>query len=129
MPGREGFNLFSKWGRLYFFKRGLFGDKGARNYVLQDTFGRFICKVIGHGKTFETDDFVPEDCCLRCFQKISTQSKEGIKLEEIKKLKNELLTTRAKLLETQLYAGLLEENVSAEILKECQERLWKTILR
>jgi len=70
---REGFNLFSKFGRYYFFRRGMFGDKWARQYVLQDTFGRYICKILGHSKkTFETDDIPPEIICFRCFRKIST---------------------------------------------------------
>ena len=35
---RENFNLLSKTGRYYFFKRGWFGDKWSRKFVLQDTF-------------------------------------------------------------------------------------------
>jgi hypothetical protein len=65
---REGFDLFSKFGRKYFFRRGLFGDKWARKYVLNDTFGRYVCKAFGHSKkTFLTDE--KETICLRCFRR------------------------------------------------------------
>lgn len=35
--GRESFNLRSKRGIKNFFRRGLFGDKWARKFVLYDT--------------------------------------------------------------------------------------------
>jgi hypothetical protein len=65
---REGFDLFNSFGRKHFFKRGLLGDKWARHYVLKDTLGKYICKIIGHSKTFNTDDIPPNKCCLRCFK-------------------------------------------------------------
>jgi hypothetical protein len=37
---REGFDLFSRYGRLYFFRRGILGDRWARKFVLLDTFGK-----------------------------------------------------------------------------------------
>jgi len=64
--GREGFDLFHKYGRYYFFRRGIFGDKWARKFVLQDTFGRFICALIGHAKTFKTEE--GQNCCYRCYK-------------------------------------------------------------
>ena len=67
MASREGFNLFHKFGRQYFFRRGILGDKWARRYVLQDTFGRYICKIVGHTKkTYITAD--NREICYRCFQ-------------------------------------------------------------
>lgn len=36
---REGFDLFNRYGRRHFFRRGLFGDQWARCHVLGDTFG------------------------------------------------------------------------------------------
>lgn len=63
---RQNFNLFSRMGRRSFFGCGIFGDKWARGYVLQDTFGRYICSLIGHAKnTFEAEDRV---ICFRCFK-------------------------------------------------------------
>ncbi|KKS07451.1 MAG: hypothetical protein UU61_C0016G0020 [Parcubacteria group bacterium GW2011_GWB1_41_4] len=74
MCSRENFNLLSKISRRYFFQRGLIGDKWARAHVLQDTFGRFVCKIIGHGKTFtvglgEVDNETPYKVCLRCYRR------------------------------------------------------------
>lgn len=72
MSSREGFNLFHKFGRKHFFRRGLFGDRWARDYVLRDTFGRYICAILGHTKkTFETDDEPPRIICLRCFREVN----------------------------------------------------------
>lgn len=71
---RQGYNLFTKIGRKNFFEVGIFGDKWARSYVLQDTFGRYICKLIGHSKrTFDYRDSDDEDAikiCSRCFERI-----------------------------------------------------------
>lgn len=64
---REGFNLFHKFGRRHFFKRGLFGDKWARMFVLKDTLGRYVCRIIGHAESFENDDDPPKKICCRCF--------------------------------------------------------------
>jgi len=72
MCSRENFNLLSKISRKHFFRRGLIGDKWAREYVLQDTFGRFVCKIIGHGETFTSDSYdvvdneTPYKICYRC---------------------------------------------------------------
>lgn len=67
--GREGFNLFHRLGRRCFFKRGILGDPWARKYVLRDTFGRYVCMIIGHSKnTFLTDDDPPRKVCNRCFK-------------------------------------------------------------
>jgi hypothetical protein len=38
---RESFDLFRKICRRYFSKRGLFGDKWARKFVIKDTLGHF----------------------------------------------------------------------------------------
>ena len=70
MTNREGFNLLHKFGRYHFFQRGLFGDKWARQYVLQDTFAKYVCMIIGHGKTFKTGDYPPIICCYRCLQQV-----------------------------------------------------------
>ena len=68
MGGREGFNLFHKFGRRHFFRRGILGDKWARSHVINDTFGKYICKILGHTDTFETDDYPkPRTLCKRCF--------------------------------------------------------------
>jgi len=54
---REGFNLFRKQQRKNFFRGGLFGTKWSRQYVLQDTFGRYVCRLLGHSKkTYDTTD-------------------------------------------------------------------------
>jgi len=63
---REGFNLFHKMGRRNFFKHGIFGNKWAREYVLKDTLGRYICAIFGHSRVFQTDDFPPKIVCVRC---------------------------------------------------------------
>lgn len=70
---REGVNLFTKNGRKSFFKRGiavLFSkrNKGIRNYMWKDTFGKYICAIIGHAKIFETDDCPPNKVCRRCYK-------------------------------------------------------------
>jgi len=81
MSSRENFNLFNKISRKYFFQRGLIGDKWAREHVLQDTFGRFVCKIIGHGKTFTADSYdmvgnkTPYEICYRCYRSISSQGR------------------------------------------------------
>lgn len=66
---REGYNLFNKYGRRVLF-RNLLRGRVDWHYVWTDTFGRYICRVIGHSKTFETDDIPPKKCCLRCFRYI-----------------------------------------------------------
>jgi hypothetical protein len=71
MDNRQGFNLFTKIGRENFFEGGLLGYEWARQFVLQDTFGKFICAIFGHSrKTFLTDDYPPEKVCFRCYKRI-----------------------------------------------------------
>lgn len=72
---RENFNLFSKIGRECFFRGGMFGCSWSRGYVLQDTFGRFVCAIFGHSKTFKTD-YPSEKVCFRCFQRVKEKEKE-----------------------------------------------------
>ena len=69
MANREGFDLFNKSGRIHFFNRGFFGDKWARGLVLQDTFGRWVCKFIGHSKNTFFTDYPKEEICYRCYRK------------------------------------------------------------
>ena len=82
--GRQGFNLFNPYGRKAFFSNGIFGDKWGRRYVLQDTFGEFICKIRGH-KLFnsadDTQNYV-EASCSRCGKLIASQSPKTIKCED-----------------------------------------------
>lgn len=67
---RQGYNLFNKhchhaiWDSL---KRGRLLTS---EYFWKDSFGRFVCKVIGHASTFDTDDIPPEKICRRCYQPI-----------------------------------------------------------
>lgn len=69
MASREGFNLFHKYGKRNFFRRGILGDKWARRYVLRDTFGRYVCQLIGHtAKTYKAED--SKLICFRCFQEV-----------------------------------------------------------
>jgi len=78
MSSRQGFNLFHKNGRLSFFRRGVFGDCEGRKYVLRDTFGRYICKMLGHSrKTYLSDIVTVQDgwckhnvICSRCYRDI-----------------------------------------------------------
>jgi len=67
---RQNFNLFSTQGRESFFSRGIIGDEWARQFVFNDTFGKYICKLMGHAKTFITDDPQPEIRCSRCLKNI-----------------------------------------------------------
>lgn len=74
-PCRENFNLFKKYGIHNFFRRGIFGDKWARQFVLQDTFGKFVCMILGHSK--KTFNYLSEDdyksvvkVCFRCYKRI-----------------------------------------------------------
>ena len=74
MAYRENFDLFSKFGRRNFFKRGIFGDKWARVHVVTDTLGHHICSVINHSKeTFENDGKI---ICMRCNKSIKNKEVE-----------------------------------------------------
>jgi hypothetical protein len=69
MADRQTFNLLNRYGRANFFRRGVLGDEWARRFVLGDTLGRFICAVIGHGKTFKAshgDGWHYDVVCSRC---------------------------------------------------------------
>lgn len=64
MCSREGYNLFTKYGRHAFW-RDLTKYKTFNHYVWQDTICPIICKIIGH-KQYLTDD--DEKACKRCSQ-------------------------------------------------------------
>ena len=74
MACREGFDLFTNFGRRAFFRPGLLGDKWNRHYAWIDTFGHHICAIIGHSKDtyLWQDTEVGEErlICLRCNKKI-----------------------------------------------------------
>jgi hypothetical protein len=78
MACREGFDLFNKYQRGNFFRRGIFGDKWARHYVLKDTFGHHVCSIIGHSKKIhhitDTCGEPPFDLCDRCGNHVSLHS-------------------------------------------------------
>ncbi|TET16309.1 MAG: hypothetical protein E3J81_03540 [Dehalococcoidia bacterium] len=64
---RQGFDLFNKYGRRAFFHPGVFGDRWGRQFVLQDTFGRYVCKLLGHSKkTYEVEDYEEDYICVVC---------------------------------------------------------------
>lgn len=64
---RMAFNLFSKIGRENFIweiKR----NHRIPSIFWKDTFGKYVCKIIGHTETtFESDG---SKYCYRCFHKI-----------------------------------------------------------
>jgi len=67
---RQNFDITKKWGRKHFwryFKKDLF-DKWAWRYMLQDTFGRYLCILIGH-KPFENDEGYM--FCARCSRSLA----------------------------------------------------------
>lgn len=65
---REGFDLFNRYGRDNFRRRICFRGQ-FWDLVWRDTFGRYICKIIGHtSKTFITDGTPPKKICYRCFR-------------------------------------------------------------
>jgi hypothetical protein len=81
---RQGFDLFHPYGRKAFFRSGILGDKWGRRYVLQDTFGKFICKIKGH-KLFNSADDIKnyvEASCSRCGKLIASCSPKTIKCED-----------------------------------------------
>lgn len=97
---REGFNLFNKYQRANFFRRGLFGDRWARENVFGDTFrfvARWFCKCFGHGKVswMDWEDGKREQLCHRCLRRTGkTDPYKGVyltcenilsKLSELKK--------------------------------------------
>ena len=69
---REGFNLFLPQGRVHFVKHGGLFSADVRRYIPQDTFGRFICGVLGHATMFWIgDDLV----CYRCFGVVKVEAR------------------------------------------------------
>ena len=63
---REGYNLFTKVGWYHLKKNWRYNKL---QYVYEDTFGGYICKVVGHTKkTFQTNDIPPEKICYRCYK-------------------------------------------------------------
>lgn len=73
MTCREGFDLFNKGQRKNFFRKGIFGDKFARHYVLKDTFGKYVCKMFGHSRkiyNLEDCDGTKFKLCDRCYRRI-----------------------------------------------------------
>ncbi len=74
---RESFNLLNKYGRGNFFRKGLFGNKWARENVIGDTFRfilKFICDIFGHGKCkfMDWENGHQEQLCLRCLRYTGT---------------------------------------------------------
>lgn len=68
-------------GRHFFFKGGIFGTKWSRHYMWIDTFGHYICALIGHSKkTYLWHDDGPHGVgekrliCLRCNRPIVSPS-------------------------------------------------------
>ena len=72
MASRDNFDLFTKWGRDNFFRSGLVGDNHSRHYAKIDTFGHYICAVVGHGDVWESQE---EEIiiCLRCGKRVVAQ--------------------------------------------------------
>lgn len=67
MPQREGFDLFSKYGRRVFW-RDLTKHGFVNSLMWRDTFGRFACFFVGHNayKTYEG-----EQACKLCCKYIA----------------------------------------------------------
>ena len=63
---RKGYNLKTKMGWKHLLEDRRFGS--WKGYWFNDTFGRFICALIGHSDTFKTDDYPPKILCRRCLR-------------------------------------------------------------
>lgn len=65
---RPSYNLLKRYGWSNLFRYGAWKKKWAWYYAPRDTFGKFICPIIGHGKTFTTED--KRVICKRCFREV-----------------------------------------------------------
>lgn len=71
---RENFNLFTIQGIKNFFGSGGFKNNWATEWVLDDTFGRFICNRSGHSKrTFNAGSGGRDVWCERCTRPLYTK--------------------------------------------------------
>mgnify|MGYP001572227738 CR=1 FL=1 len=73
MASRENFNLISRYGRQNFFRKGILGDRWARENVVGDTFRwalRMMCALKGHGNTkfMDWENGISGELCLRCLK-------------------------------------------------------------
>lgn len=70
---RKGYNVFNKYCRMNIWQD--IKDRwwwGIREFLLRDSFGRYVCRIVGHGTTFESEPYDPPviHYCLRCFQEV-----------------------------------------------------------
>lgn len=72
---REGWNVFSKWGRQVLWSRVRNPRRWkeiwrSREYLLKDSFGIFVCHAVGHSQqTFWAPQCeIESQICQRCFQ-------------------------------------------------------------
>jgi hypothetical protein len=63
---RLNYNLLSKTGLTNFINGG-YGHRQTRKWAFNDTFGRVICLIIGHTKTFVWDGD-GKTYCIRCLK-------------------------------------------------------------
>ena len=68
---RQGFNLFNKFGR-HCFIMAIKRKSIPWHYVYTDTFGKFVCVIFGHGKTFDAgSNGIPIIYCSRCSKELT----------------------------------------------------------
>lgn len=61
MASREGYDIFSKYGRQHFWRD--LRRRRFNGYVWRDTLGRFVCAVLGHREYMSDYDRACKRCC------------------------------------------------------------------
>ena len=77
---REGWNLLSRYGWGVFWRASWKRRWGSRENIWKDTFGRFVCRTLGHSKKlhdisdlWDTESKTEQRAllCDRCYRVVS----------------------------------------------------------